>query len=94
MCVLNGPEHRFEYANPRYHDLIGHRDIMGRALVEALPEVEQQGFVALLDQVYATGETYSAISALVMLPAASSVGASSSATSTSSISLSATAAAR
>jgi signal transduction histidine kinase/ActR/RegA family two-component response regulator len=68
MCVLSGPEHRFEYANPRYRELIGPRDIMGRPLVEALPEVVQQGFVTLLDQVYVTGETYSATAAPVMLP--------------------------
>jgi len=42
-----------------YYDLIGHRDIMGRTLVDALPEVVPQGFVELLDRVYATGETYS-----------------------------------
>ena len=68
MCVLTGPDHRFQYANPRYHELIGQRDIMGRAVVDALPEVVDQGFVALLDRVYATGETYSATAAPVMLP--------------------------
>jgi PAS domain S-box-containing protein len=68
MCVLTGADHRFQYANPRYHELIGQRDIMGRSLVDALPEVVQQGFVALLDHVYATGETYSATAAPVMLP--------------------------
>jgi PAS domain S-box-containing protein len=75
MCVLMGPEHRFEYANPRYHELIGHRDIMGRAVIEALPEVVQQGFVELLDQVYATGEIYSATAAPVILPRGSHGGA-------------------
>ena len=71
MCVLAGHEHRFEYANPRYHELIGHRDIMGRALTDALPELAIQGFAALLDRVYATGETYSASAAPVMLPTGS-----------------------
>lgn len=70
-CVLSGPEHRFEYANPRYQDLIGHRDVMGRAVAEALPEVVEQGFIALLDQVYATGEIYSASAAPIMLPTGS-----------------------
>jgi len=68
MCVLTGPDHHFQYANPRYHELIGQRDIMGRAVIDALPEVASQGFIALLDQVYATGETYSATAAPVMLP--------------------------
>jgi PAS domain S-box-containing protein len=68
MCVLDGPEHRFEYANPRYHDLIGHREVMGRTVMDALPEVAPQGFVELLDRVYTSGESYSATSAPVMLP--------------------------
>ena len=68
MCVLTGPEHRFEYANPRYLALVGHRDIMGRTLEEALPEVRRQGFIELLDHAYATGEPYAATAAPIMLP--------------------------
>ncbi len=40
---------------------------MGRTVLECLPEVEQQGFIALLDRVYATGEAYVATSAPVRL---------------------------
>jgi PAS domain S-box-containing protein len=55
MCILSGPEHRFEFANSRYADLVGGRELIGKTLREALPEVETQGFVALLDEVYRTG---------------------------------------
>jgi PAS domain-containing protein len=48
MCVLSGPEHRFEYCNARYFELAGRRDIFGKTMIEALPEVERQGFIALL----------------------------------------------
>ena len=56
MCVLAGPEHVFERANDRYLQLVGHRDILGRPVREAFPEVEGQGFFELLDRVYRTGE--------------------------------------
>ena len=58
MARLTGPEHRFELANPSYMRLIGDIDIIGRTVVEALPEVAAQGFIALLDHVYQTGEPY------------------------------------
>jgi signal transduction histidine kinase/CheY-like chemotaxis protein len=68
MCVLSGPEHRFEYCNARYFELSGRRDILGRTVLEALPEVERQGFITLLDDVYRTGKTHAASAAPIYLP--------------------------
>jgi PAS domain S-box-containing protein len=56
MCVLAGPDHVFERANDRYRQLVGHRDLIGKPVREALPEVEGQGFFELLDAVYRTGD--------------------------------------
>jgi PAS domain S-box-containing protein len=56
MAILRGPTHVFEFVNDRYLELIGQRDIIGKPVREALPEVEGQGFFELLDRVYATGE--------------------------------------
>ena len=70
MALLRGPEHRFEHANPRYRQLVAHRDIIGNTVGGALPETIEQGFVALLDQVYASGEAFTATGARVMLEAA------------------------
>ncbi len=56
ICTLRGPDHRFELVNGRYYDLIGRREVVGRAIREALPELEGQGFFELLDRVYRTGE--------------------------------------
>ncbi|ESQ79627.1 PAS domain-containing hybrid sensor histidine kinase/response regulator [Asticcacaulis sp. YBE204] len=56
MTLLRGPQHRFEYCNPRYRRLIAGREVVGLTVAEGLPETVEQGFVALLDQVYATGE--------------------------------------
>ncbi|SNC59458.1 PAS domain S-box-containing protein [Hymenobacter gelipurpurascens] len=58
ICILRGPEHRFEFVNPEYQKLFPHRELVGRTVAEALPEVIEQGFVGLLDGVYNTGETF------------------------------------
>lgn len=58
VALLRGPDHVFEFVNESYARLIGHRDVLGRRVAEALPEVADQGFPRLLDQVYASGEPY------------------------------------
>jgi len=58
MTVLRGPEHRFELVNPSYSQLVRHRDVVGKTVREALPEVESQGFLELLDRVYSSGEAF------------------------------------
>jgi PAS domain S-box-containing protein len=68
MCVLRGPEHCFEYYNTRYAEIIGEREILGRSVLEALPEVEAQGFIGLLDEVYRTGQAHVANAAPIHLP--------------------------
>jgi PAS domain S-box-containing protein len=58
MAVLGGPEHVFEITNAAYLQLIGHRDVIGKPVRAALPEIDGQGFYELLDQVYTTGERF------------------------------------
>ena len=58
ICTLRGPDHVFEIANERYYDIVGRRDIIGKPVRQALPEVEGQGFFELLDNVYHTGKTF------------------------------------
>ena len=55
LAVLRGKEHVFELVNDAYYDLVGDRDVIGKTLVEALPEVRDQGFRQLLDSVLQTG---------------------------------------
>jgi PAS domain S-box-containing protein len=57
-ALLQGPDHRFVLSNPAYQQLIGHRDVIGLTVREALPEVEHQGFIDLLDNVFSTGEAF------------------------------------
>jgi signal transduction histidine kinase/ActR/RegA family two-component response regulator len=58
MCVLRGPHQIFEFTNTAYLQLVGHRDLVGKPIHDALPELEGQGFFELLDRVYATGEPF------------------------------------
>ena len=58
LAVLRGPEHVFALANDAYYRLVGQRELIGRSLREAIPEVVEQGFEDLLDQVLATGTPY------------------------------------
>lgn len=58
IAMLHGPNHAYELANPAYRRLIGHRDVTGKTVAEALPDAAAQGYVDLLDRVYRTGEAY------------------------------------
>jgi PAS domain S-box-containing protein len=58
ICVLRGPQHVYEMANPLYMQIVGRNDIIGKTVREASPELVEQGYETLLDQVYKTGEPF------------------------------------
>ena len=58
IAIVRGPEHRFEFVNPSYQQLFPHRDLIGLPVAEAVPEVVEQGFIGILDNVFRTGETF------------------------------------
>ena len=58
LHVLRGPEFVFELANDAYYQLVGHRDLIGRPLFEALPEAEEKPYRQQLTHVMATGEPF------------------------------------
>jgi PAS domain S-box-containing protein len=58
LAVMRGDDHVFELVNDAYYTVVGHRDLIGKPLLEALPELRDQGFVELLDRVVETGEPY------------------------------------
>ena len=57
-AVVREPGHVFELVNDAFINLIGQRDIIGRNLLEALPEMAQQGFVDALNCVYESGQPF------------------------------------
>ena len=58
LAVMRGEDHVFEYANTAYYQLVGHRELLGRPVFEALPEVRGQGFEDLLRNVLSTGKPF------------------------------------
>ena len=55
IAVLTGADHVFQMHNRAYAELTGHRQLDGKTLREALPEIPAQGFGDLLDRVRETG---------------------------------------
>ncbi|MFC5459195.1 ATP-binding protein [Massilia niabensis] len=58
VAVLMGPKHVFELVNEAYYQLVGHRELVGKTVWEALPEVAGQGFEEFLHSVYRTGKAW------------------------------------
>jgi len=59
--LLTGPEHRWVYVNNNYVRVTGRTnasEFIGKTLRESLPEIEQQPFLKILDDVYRTGKPY------------------------------------
>jgi signal transduction histidine kinase/PAS domain-containing protein len=58
MCILEGPQHRYTFANPMFTRLVGRADLIGKSVAEAFPELLDQGYLGILDSVFMTGRTY------------------------------------
>jgi PAS domain S-box-containing protein len=61
IAVLRGADHVFELVNTDYLRAVGRpsrTSIVGKRVIEALPELAGQGYVELLDNVYRTGESH------------------------------------
>ena len=49
IAVLKGPEHIYEFANPLYQQVVaGKRNLIGKSIREALPELKAQGIFEML----------------------------------------------
>jgi len=58
MCTLRGPSHIFDMVNDHYLQLVGWRELTGKSVSEALPEVIDQGYIQILDDVFNTGRPF------------------------------------
>lgn len=67
VAVMSGPEHVFQMHNAAYAQLIGHREITGKPIREALPELMGQGYYEFLDHVFTTGEAHEGRAGAVQL---------------------------
>src|SRR6188768_706457 len=66
-ALVTGPRHVYELANPHYQKMVGGREVLGMAYVEAFPEVAGTELERIMDRVYQTGEPYFAEEYLVAL---------------------------
>lgn len=62
MCLMLGPSHTVEIANDHMVNLWGkdREEVMHRPIFEGLPDAREQGLEELLDQVFSSGETFTA----------------------------------
>lgn len=59
IAIVSGPDMVYEFVNPQYKkELFPNREVLGKPLLEALPEVKGQPIWDILQHVYKTGETY------------------------------------
>ena len=57
ICILGGPELVFELVNPIYQQFFPDRQLLGKPLLQALPELTDHAAYHTMRQVYDTGET-------------------------------------
>jgi PAS domain S-box-containing protein len=67
ICILDGPELVFELVNPSYQHLFPARELLGKPLLEAVPEVRDQPMWEAIQNVYQTGKTYEGNELLIPL---------------------------
>ena len=58
ICILDGPDFVFELVNPLYQQFFPGRDLVGKPILEALPELTGNPVWDILQRVYKTGETF------------------------------------
>lgn len=58
LASMSGPDFVLEFANEEYYKLVGRREIIGKSILEAIPEVEGQGFFELIQGVFTTGRSF------------------------------------
>ncbi len=67
IAILRGPAHVYEFANADYLKLVGGREVVGKPIREALPELAGQGIFELLDEVLETRRPFRAPSIRAVL---------------------------
>jgi PAS domain S-box-containing protein len=68
--VLLGPDHRWSYINAACVRMCGRTsasDFIGKTVVESLPELVEQGFIDILDEVFRTGAPHVGTEAKILV---------------------------
>jgi PAS domain S-box-containing protein len=67
ICILSGTDLVFELVNPFYQQLFPGRDLLGKPLLDAVPEVRGAAIWDILQDVYRTGKTFEGNELLIPL---------------------------
>lgn len=67
ICVLDGPDLVFELINPLYQQFFPGRELLGKPLLEAIPEIKDQEIWNILHNVYETAESFEGKELLIPL---------------------------
>ncbi|WP_207536169.1 PAS domain-containing protein [Desertivirga arenae] len=58
ICILSGPTFIFDLVNPTFQDIFPGRELLGKPVLEALPEMRQHPLIEVLKTVYDKQETF------------------------------------
>ena len=67
ICILDGPDFVFELINPLYQQLFPGRKLLGKPLLEAMPEIAGQPIFDIVKNVYRTSKTFEGNELLIPL---------------------------
>ena len=58
VAILKGAEHRFEFINPAFSELLGKEELTGKTVYESIPELNGEAYHEILNEVYKTGKPF------------------------------------
>ncbi|MFN3405384.1 MAG: PAS domain-containing protein [Cytophagaceae bacterium] len=58
ICTLQGPDHIYDFINPFCQKMFPDKELKGKTVAEAFPEIANQPFLDILNKVYKTGESF------------------------------------
>lgn len=67
ICVLQGKNMIYELVNPLYQQLFTGRDLLGKPILEALPELQGTQILDILNEVFQSGKSFEGTELLVSL---------------------------
>ncbi|MES2097925.1 MAG: ATP-binding protein [Pseudomonadota bacterium] len=67
IAMTDGPDHRFTFVNAAYQKLVGDRDLLGRPLAEAIPELARQANLKDRDRAFRSGKLFAGSNVAVQL---------------------------
>ncbi|MEO8771784.1 MAG: PAS domain-containing protein [Ferruginibacter sp.] len=58
VAIVKGSEHRFEFINPAFSELLGKEDLTGKTVYESIPALNGEAYHEILNEVYETGKPF------------------------------------